>query len=168
MLHRSRGGAQQLLQAVGGDLLHISAQEEAVVEGIQLLILWQLIAGANETEQRHTHSLRPVVESALVEEREEGVEHCAVRLEDLIYESHRCCRQIPIRLPAVLILLKAAQRERSEQLLRDTEAGDQPLKEAALHQNAEATPDFALRSAWLAEEEQIFAAQQGQEKQADL
>jgi hypothetical protein len=50
------------------------AEKEAVVEGIELLALGQLVGGSNHANQWHLGTRRAVVKEALVEDCKERVE----------------------------------------------------------------------------------------------
>ena len=68
------GQAQQLDEAIVADALDLIAQQEAVIQRGQLIELGQLVAGRDYRHQRCPQSLRPIVELALVEQRQQRVQ----------------------------------------------------------------------------------------------
>lgn len=72
------------------NLADLLADEEAVVEGIELLALRQFIGGSNKADEGHGEALVAVVEEALVQEGEQRVQDRTVGLEDLVYKRDLC------------------------------------------------------------------------------
>ena len=95
---------------VVGDVVDDEAQQEAIVERLQLVVLRQLVAGAEEGDERHLGHLAPVVEAALVDQREDGIEDGGVGLEDLIEEGDVRFRQLAGGDAAILVILQGPQR----------------------------------------------------------
>ena len=62
--------------------------------------------GAYEAKERHRASGGAIVEEALIEDGEEGVQDGAIRLEDLINEGDCRIWEVALYLPDVLILFE--------------------------------------------------------------
>jgi hypothetical protein len=68
---------QPLLEGIhyqGTHLCDCAANEEAVIECVQLLTLWQLVTGANQAQEGHRQALVAIVKQAFVQQRQEGVQ----------------------------------------------------------------------------------------------
>ena len=72
---------------------------------------------AHHAEEGNGKPLVAIVKQALVKECEEGIENCAVGLEDFVDERHLRCGQVAAYLPDVLIVFQAPHTQRAEQLL---------------------------------------------------
>ena len=94
----------------------------------QLVVLGQLVGGREQREQRDVDHLAPVVEAALVDQREDRVQDRRARLEYLVEKGDVRLRQLVRRQPPVVVLLERLQADRSEQLLGRREPGEQPLE----------------------------------------
>jgi hypothetical protein len=77
-----------------------------------------------------------VVELALVEQRQQGVEDGRVGLEHLVQESHLRRGQEAVGETFVAVVLQRPERQRAEQLLRHGKARQQPLEIARAGKHA--------------------------------
>src|SRR5262249_4239256 len=111
-----------------GDVVDDEAEQKAVVERQQLVILRQLVARAEQREERHSNDFFPVVKEPLVDEREYRVENRRVRFEDLVEKRDVRLGKLPRSDAPVIVLLESAEAHGAENLLRRREAREQPLK----------------------------------------
>ena len=75
---RNAASARARQRRLGGS--PAPAQQEAVVQRVQLLRLGQLVGGAHHAQQRHARAPRAVVKRALVQQRQQRVQDAAVGL----------------------------------------------------------------------------------------
>jgi hypothetical protein len=110
----------------------------------------------------------PVVEFALVEEREQRVEDRAVGLEHFVDEGDGRLRQEAGRHALVAVLLQGGNRQRAEQLLGDREAGQQALEIASpVKRQVQPPRQFAFGGTGWPNQQRVLAGQRRQKRQPD-
>mmetsp|Transcript_9521 Transcript_9521/g.22922 ORF Transcript_9521/g.22922 Transcript_9521/m.22922 type:complete len:496 (-) Transcript_9521:302-1789(-) len=159
---------EELREATGAHLLHLSADEEAVVQGIELLALGELVGGRDHADEGHLAPRAPVVEEPLVEDREKGVQDGRVGLEDLVDEGDVGAREVPADLADVLVLLEGAHRQRPKELLGDGEPREEALEVGAAGQLTEAAPELRLGRPRRSEVEDVLPAERREEQEPHL
>mmetsp|Transcript_7892 Transcript_7892/g.23585 ORF Transcript_7892/g.23585 Transcript_7892/m.23585 type:complete len:205 (-) Transcript_7892:406-1020(-) len=149
-------------QPLARDLAHRPSDQESIVQRVQLLALGQLVARADQAQQRDLHSLRPVVEEPLVEQREQRVQDRRVRLEDLVHEGDLGGGQVAVHLALVPVLLETLHAQRPEELLGNRKTGEEALEVATMTHLAEPSGELGLGGTGRAEQEEVLPGQRGQ------
>jgi hypothetical protein len=88
-------------------LSNFAPNQETIIQCVQLLTLWQLIAGSNQAQQRHRQAFVAVVKKALIQQCQQCVQDGGVGLENLIHKRHLCCWQITLDLSLVTVIFEA-------------------------------------------------------------
>jgi hypothetical protein len=84
--------ASRLMLSSSQYLVDCAPDEESVIECVQLLTLWQLIAGPNEAQQGHRQALVTVVKQALIEKGQQGVQDGTARAHAATAGRAQACR----------------------------------------------------------------------------
>ncbi len=162
------GDLQQRTEARRADCGDRQAHQEAVEEGVGHFVFRHLVGGTDGADQGAVLASGAVVEFALVEQRQQGIEYGAVGLEHLVDESNRGVRQESVGVPLIAILFQRFDRQRTEQLLGHREAGQQALEVAAVAKHRVQAPrQLALRRAGGADQQRVLARQSAQQTQPD-
>ena len=104
------------------------------------LVVGHLVGGAHHADQWHRHPAAAVVELALVEQRQQGVEDGRIGLEHFVEESHLRRGQEAVGETFVSVVLQRPERERAEQFLGHGKARQQPLEIARAGKHAVQAP----------------------------
>ncbi len=160
---------QQFREASGTDRLHVAAQQEAVMEGRNRLVLGHLVAGGEHGHQRRAQAPAAVVKLAFVQQRQQRVQDRTVGLEHLVDERDRGLGQEAGGLALVAVLFERDDRQRPEQFLGHREARQQTLEVARIAQRMpQPAREFALGGAGRPEQQQVLAGERRQQRQPDL
>ena len=146
------------------------ADDEAIVERLELGLLGHLVTGADDAAEGHLDALVTRVELTLVQDREHRVEDGTVGLERLVDEGHTGSRHVAVVDAAEDILLQALEGNRAEDLLRHAELRQQALEVADLVGEAVLQPagEEALGRSGRAEEERVLAGDSGEQEHAGV
>ena len=158
---------EQLAEVVGVEVVGVHAQEEAVEDRVERLVPGHLVRGREDADQRAAYHLAAARELALVEQREQGVEDRAVRLEDLVEEDDLRLGQHAGRVAAVDALAERGDVDRAEDLVRLGEAREQVLEVVRLHQLGERADERALGRAGRAEQHAVLAGDDRDHQEPD-
>src|SRR5487761_667359 len=160
------GGLQQRTEARRADRGDRQAHQETVEEGVGDFVFRHLVGGTYRADQWAMLASGAVVEFALVEQRQQGIEDGAVGLEHLVDERNRGVRQESVGVPLIAILFERLDRQRTKQLLGHREAGQQALEVAAIAKDRVQAPrQLALRRAGWADQQRVLARQSAQQTQ---
>src|SRR5688500_19494285 len=89
-----------------GNVVDHEAEQKPVVKRGQLLFFRQLIAGAEESQQRHASDLLAVVKQALINQGQNCVQNGRVRFKNLIEKGNMRIGQYAAGDPAIVVLLQ--------------------------------------------------------------
>jgi len=121
---RSRSASDNVVRVVAGLLCSIRRNRKR----LQLVVVRQFVGGPDQRDKRHVGDAAAVVEAPFVQNGEDGVEDCGVRLEDLVEKGDVRLRQFVGRHTPVLVAFEGLQRHGPKQLLGRRELGEQPLE----------------------------------------
>ena len=158
---------QHVAEPFRGDVVAMHAEQEAIEQGPQGVVLRQAVAGADDHQQRQRAGFAAAAEDALVEHHQEAVEDRAVGVEQLVEEDQRGLRQHAFGVGHQVAFAEFADIERPEQLVGLGEAGQQVIEHAALDPPGQVLDQGALGRARRPQQEEVLAGHQGDAQQID-
>ena len=150
------------------DVAHGEPEQEPVVQGRELVVLGELVAGPEQGDERHLVDALAVVEPALVDDGQDRVEDRGVGLEHLVQEGDVGLRELVGGHPPVVVLLQPLQAHRAEQLFGRGEAGQQPLEvPGAFDAAAQLVREHRLGRPRRSDDQQVPGREQGRQGAVD-
>ena len=158
---------QHVAEPLRGHVVATHAEQEAIEQGPQGVVLRQAVAGADDHQQRQQAGLPAAAEDPFVEHHQEAVEDRAVGVEQLVEEDQRGLRQHALGVGHQVALAELADIERPEQFVGLGEAGQQIIEDAALDPPGQVLDQGAFGRARRPQQEQVFAGHQRDAQQVD-
>ena len=110
------------------DIIHSEAQQKAVVQRQEFVVLGKLIAGPEERQERHRCCRFAIMKDPLVDNAENRIQDRGTGFEDFVQKGNMRLGQFVVRDPAIVVGFERFEADRAKEFFRCRELCQQPLE----------------------------------------